>query len=58
MLGFTPIFVKTRSSKFQKDHNENFEITRLVNCTFELLKRQHHQVKIKDDLEERYIQRV
>lgn len=55
VLGFTPLFTKTHTSKFQKDKNENFDITRLVNCTYELLKRQHHQAKAKDDLEERQI---
>jgi len=58
MHGFQTLFTrKQHSSKYKKTTTspvEDLDLSRLVCCTYELLRRQHMQVKVKEDLEERY----
>ena len=55
MHGFQPLFTRKPNSRHQSSRVEDLDLPRLVSCTYELLRRQHLQAKVKDDLEERYL---
>jgi len=55
MHGFHSLFSRKPNSRQQSNRVEDLDLARLVSCTYELLRRQHLQAKVKDDLEERHL---
>ena len=55
-VGFEHILEKSVKNDKEQNVVESIDLPMLVNCTYDLLKRQHHQAKVKEDLEERYFQ--
>nr|XP_047123235.1 afadin- and alpha-actinin-binding protein A isoform X1 [Hydra vulgaris] len=54
LFGYSSIF-KNNNSTNKNNIRENLDLFQLVNCTYELLKRQHQQIRAKDELEEKQI---
>lgn len=55
MHGFQPLFRGRHSASHHNHTVEDLDLTKLVTCTYELLRRQHQQAKVKEDLEERHL---